>query len=48
MLDIPKDKIIVIIDDIPSGIAATAKDIESINISKNHFSLLSRLPSLPQ
>ena len=35
--DIPKESIIVITEDIPSGIAATANDIESINMSKKSF-----------
>ena len=34
---IPSDNIIVIIELIPSGIAATANDIDSIRISKKSF-----------
>jgi len=36
---IPRDNIIVITDDIPSGIAATASEMDNIRISKKSFFL---------
>ena len=37
--DIPRDNIMVITDDIPSGIAATANEMDNIRISKKSFFL---------